>query len=355
MTLILHLFITYGIFSLFFVLITSLGGIVVYTLQIYIFFGYILSTLKIFNFYTAYLPFLIIAIVFSIFLHKNKILHGTWTRLIKQLKGNQKEILVYVIIVSIIFLVQFITYWPMISENSALLISDPYYWTRNILYLNQNGLNLYVLVMFTITKRLFRDKFLIFFCLLAVLSNLYFSFRIFLFLSSAISILLILISLIIFLSDIPNYILGFMIPAIFLLNPVYFLFFLLVLIIFYFYKIITTQKDKMVLLRDILKIGLISFMFLSVYVLSVVLIYHSELIFVINYFLQYTKIESLVISLPPINIEIIDIFNLILGGFYSITFFILPIIGIFIKPETKKDNSIKDFYLFIKFYHQEFF
>jgi len=80
----------------------------------------------------------------------------------------------------------------------------------------------------------------------------------------------------------------------------------------------------------------------------VVLIYQGNLISVINYFFQYTKIESISISLKPIDIEVINIYNLILGVFYLITFLILPIAGIFIKTGSRKDNSKKDFYLFIK-------
>jgi len=168
------------------------------------------------------------------------------------------------------------------------------------------------------------------------------------FLSSALSVILILISLIIFLTDIPNYFLGFIIPAIFLFNPVYLFFFILTLIIFYSYKIITTQKDKLVIFREVIKIGIISLMFLSIYGLSVILIYDGNLISVINFFFQYTKIESLFISFTPINIEGINTFNLILGVFYFITFLILPIVGIFIKTGNRKDNSKKDFYLFIR-------
>ena len=418
MTIILHLLTTYAIFSLFFVVITIFGSIFVYSIQkygkkrwnlsliefclisfavgilIYIVYGYLLSFFKIFNFYTAYLPFLILAVGFLVVLYHNKTLHEIWTKLIDQSKSNYKQLIALILILCVIFLIQFITYWPMISEESALLISDPYYWTRLTLYLNQNGeinylehgstypwgfilycggnllispdftttyyfmklacfpfLNLYIVAMFSISKRLFREKYLIFFCLLAVLSNLYFSFRIFIFLSSALSIFLILITLFIFLTNIPNYFLGFMIPAIFLFNPAYLLFFMLAVIIFYSYKIVTTHKGRLVIIREVIKIGIISLMFLSIYGLSVILIYHGNLIVVINYFFQYTKVESVFISLSPINIEVIggfDIFNLVLGVFYVITFLILPIVGILLKNGTRKDDSKKDFYLFLK-------
>ena len=418
MAIILHLLTTYVIFSLFFVVITLFGGIFVYVLQnygkkkwnlsllefsflsfavgilIYLVFGYILSFFKIFNFYSAYLPFLVMAAGFLLVLYRNKTLHRIWANLRIQLKSNYKQLIALGLILCVIFLFQFITYWPMISEDSALLISDPYYWARHTLYLNQNGnvnylehgstypwgfilycggnllispdftttyyfmklaafpfLNLYVLVMFSLSKRLFRAKFLIFFCLLAVLSNLYFSFRVFIFLSSALSVLLILISLLIFLTDIPNYFLGFMIPVIFLFNPAYLFFFMLALVIFYSYKILTAQKDKLVIFKEFIKIGLISLMFLSVYGFSVILIYQGNLLSVINYFFQYTKIESVFISFEPISGEVIgglEIFNLILGVFYFITFLILPIVGIFIKTGKKKEDGTKDFYLFIK-------
>jgi hypothetical protein len=162
------------------------------------------------------LPFLILAAGFLFVLYYNKTLHGIWAKLIIQLKSNYKQLIVLGLILCVIFVFQFITYWPMISENSALLEADPYYWTRQTLYLNQNGsvnshelsstypwgfilycggnllvspdftttyyfmklacfpfLNLYIIILFSILRRVFKERFLIFFCLLAVLSNIY--------------------------------------------------------------------------------------------------------------------------------------------------------------------------------------
>ena len=415
MTIILHLLTTYAIFSLFFVVITLFGGIFVYVLQkygkrkwnlslleysfisfavgilIYILFGYMFSFFKIFNFYSAYLPFLVLAAGFLFVLYYNKTLHEIWAKLIIQLKSNYKQLIILGLILCVIFLFQFITYWPMISEDSALLEADPYYWTRQTLYLNQNGsvnfqehwstypwgfiiycggnllispdftttyyfmkfacfpfLNLYILIMFSISKRLFKERFLIFFCLLAVLSNIYFLYRIFTFLSSALSVLLILISLIILLKEVPNYFFGFILAAIFLFNPAYSFFFILALIVFYSYKILISKKDKLLIFREISKITLISLIFLSIYGFSVILIYEGNLISIFNSFLQQLKIESISISPTPIDIEGINIFNLLMGALYFITFLFLPILGIFIRKGIKKDSGIKDFYLFIK-------
>ena len=411
----LHLLITYALFSLFFVLIASLGGIVVYTLQkhskrrwnltllescfisfavgimLYLFLGYILSIFKIFNFYTAYLPFLIIAVFFLFFLHRNKTLHGIWTHLIKELKSNQKELIVYGLIISVIFLIQFITYWPKITEDSALLISDPYYWMRQAVYLNQNGninylehdsiypwgfilycggnllispdftttyyfmklacfpfLNLYVLILYTISRRLFKEKFLIIFCLLAVLSNIYFLYRIFSFLSSSLAVLLILISLIILLTEIPNYFLGFIIPAIFLFNPAYSVFVLFAFIIFFAHEIFTSQSKKSLIFREIGVITLLSLFFLLIYGFSIIIIYGENIFSIIEFFIQYSAIDAFTISFTPIVIEETNFFYLILGAIYFTPFFILPITGIFIRNRDIIDQKKRTFYRYIK-------
>jgi hypothetical protein len=157
-----------------------------------------------------------------------------------------------------------------------------------------------------------------------------------------------LISLIILLKDVPNYFFGFIIPAIVLINPAYSFFFILALIIFYSYKIVTSKKDILLIIREISKITLISLIFLSIYGFSVILIYEGNLISIFNSFLQQLKIESISISLTPIEFEGINLFNLLLGAFYLITFLLLPIVGIFLKTGTRNDNSKKDFYLFIK-------
>ena len=415
MTIVLHLLTTYAIYSLFFVVITLFGGIFVYLLQkygkrkwnltlleftflsfavgilIYIVFGYTLSFFKMFNFYSAYLPFLVLAAGFLFVLYKNKTLHRIWAKVIIQLKSNSKEFIAFSLILCVIFLFQFITYWPMILEGSALLEADPYYWTRQTLYLNQNGsvnfheqgssypwgfilycggnlliapdftttyyfmklacfpfLTLYVLIMFSVSRRLFKERFIIFFCLLAVLSNIYFLYRIFTFLSSALSVLLILISLFILLTEVPNYIFGFVLSAVLLFNPAYSFFFILALIVFYSYKILTSKKDKLLIFREISKIVLISLIFLSIYGFSVIIIYEGNLISISNSFLKQLEIESISIYFTPIDIEGINIFNLFLGVFYFITFIILPIVGIFIKTGNRKDSGKKDFYLFLK-------
>ncbi|MHA1701598.1 MAG: hypothetical protein ACTSWK_04970 [Promethearchaeota archaeon] len=410
----LHLLITYAIFSLFFVLIASLGGMVVYSLQkygkrrwnltlleycfisfavgiiLYIFFGYILSFFKVFNFYTAYLPFLIIAVFFLYFLYRNKTLHGIWSHLKKELKSNRKELITHGLIIAIIFLIQFITYWSRISESSSLLVGDPYYWMREIMFLNENGMvnylehnvtypwgfeiycsgnlmispdfattyyflklacfpyiNLYVLILYTISRRLFKEKFILFFCVLSVLSNNYFLFRILSFISSSLAVLLILILLIIILTDIPNYFIGFILPATFLFNPAYSLFILFALIIFFSYEIMTSQSKRSLIFKEIGLIALLSLFFLSVYVFSVIIIFEKNLLDVIEKFFEYSVI-GITTSLTSNVIEETTLFNLILGVIYYITFSILPLIAIIIRNRDIRDQKERTFYHFIK-------
>ncbi len=415
MTITNQLLITYAQFSLFFVLIASLGGMVVYILRkyskkrwnltlleycfisfavgimIYLCLGYILISFKIFNFYTAYLPLLIILALLLFYFLRNKTFHETWSYLIRALKSNQKELLIHGFIIFFIFLVQFLIYWSSIFENSALLAGDPYYWTRQVMYLNENGmvnyqeqgwtypwgfimfcsgsvmispdftttyyfmklacfpyLNLYVLILYTISRRIFKENFLIFFCLLAVLSNMYFLYRIFSFLSSSLAVLLILISLIILLTEIPNYFVGFILPAIFLINPVYSFFILLALIVFSSHEILNFRSKRSLIYREVGSIALLSLFFLSVYGISVIMFYGKNIVEIFAYFIQYSTIDAITISFTPIIIEETNVFNLILGGVYYFIFLVLPIMGIFIRNRDVKDQKRRDFYRFLK-------
>jgi hypothetical protein len=111
---------------------------------------------------------------------------------------------------------------------------------------------------------------------------------------------------------------------------------------------LTTKKNKLLIIRDFFKIALIALIFLSIYGFSVILIYEGNLFSTLNSFQNKLNIESISISFTPINIEGINIFNLLLGAFYLITFLFLPILGIFIKKGMKNYGEKKNFYLFIK-------
>ena len=426
MTILLHLLTTYAIFSLFFVVIALFGGIFVYTLQkygkkkwnlsllefsflsfavgilIYIVFGYMLSFFKIFNFYSAYLPFLVLAAGFLIVLYKNKTLHELWAKLVIQLKSNYKNLIIYLSIFSLIFGMLFFLMVPIIEETSALVTVDPYYWTKNVLYLTENGtidflgsittypwgflfysggsllispdfttvyyfmklacfpfLNLYILIMYSVSKRLFKKKILIFFCLITVASNIYFVYRSMAYLSSSISVMLILISVLIFLTGIPKFFLGFLLPAIFLINPAYCFFFLIALSCYYMGKLLLNSKDYISLIKEISMIASITLIFLVIYGISLIIFYNMDIISVFELFFRQFEVNPVIPNATPNYFEIpsfslnsmmtildfgylSSLVAIISVSFYYGVFIIFPIFGVFLRFKSK------DSYLFVR-------
>ncbi|MFX1311083.1 MAG: hypothetical protein ACFFHD_00510 [Promethearchaeota archaeon] len=315
---------------------------------------------------------------------------------------NYKEIGINILILTIIFLFQFLTLWPKISKTSALLARDSYYWTRQILYLDEDGivnyselgslypwgfilfcggnllisndfittyyfmklacfpfLNFYILVMFSISKRIFKKKVLIFFCLISILSQMFFMYRTLMFLSSSIAVLLILISLIILLTETPNYFLCFIIPAIFLFNPVYDFYFILALTIFYIIKLINLNRNRILIYKEIIAISSLSIILVSPYVISAFFFYGKDLISLIDSFSRFFEIKNFsqsntIIEIPS-NFQLkLFLLNLFYIELYEIQFllyigfiFLLPIWSFFLKVETQDDRR-KDFIIFLK-------
>ncbi|MFW9881419.1 MAG: hypothetical protein ACFFG0_50790, partial [Candidatus Thorarchaeota archaeon] len=233
-------------------------GIISYAVGIllYILTSYIFNFFEIFNFYTAYLPFLIISSIFFLLILKKKKIQNLLTQIKRYFSSNYKDIIVHLSILLFIYIFQFITFWIIASKSSELLARDPYYWTRQVLYLNEKGivdysrhgsiypwgfilftggnllisnsfpatyyfmkfacfpfLNFYILVMFSISKRVFRNKGIIFFSLFSILAQLFFMYRTMMFLSSSMAVLLVLISILIIITETPNYLLGLIISA----------------------------------------------------------------------------------------------------------------------------------------------
>ena len=421
MTLFLSLIKTYLIFIFFSLIISLFGSIFIYIFQkqskkrwnlsileygfisyavgilIYLIIAYILNIFKFFNFYTAFLPFLIISSTFLLFLLKKKKIRHRLTQIKHYLSLNYKSIIKYILILIIIYLMQFLIFWPKISKTSALLARDSYYWTKHSLYLNENGivnyselgpiypwgfiffsggnllisndftttyyfmklacfpfLNFYILVMFSISKRIFKKNTLIFFCLISILSHLYFIYRIMMFLSSSIAILLILISFIILLTATPNYLLAFIIPATFLLNPVYAFYFIVVLIIFYIIKIIISKQNKILIYKEFMIITSLSIIFFIPYIISVFVFYGKDLIGLLFSFSHFFEISFFDQSITMINVPLnyqskLFLLNLSNYALYSIQYLVyagfifLPCFGFLLNiiEIYKKDNRFK--------------
>lgn len=426
MTLILSLLKTYLIFIIFSLVISLFGGIFIYIFQkqskkkwnlslleygfisyavgilIYILIAYILSWFKFFNFYTAFLPFLIISLIFLLYLFKKRNIRDALPRIRNYLTLNYKEIVINIFILTIIFLFQFLTFWPRVSKTSALLARDSYYWTKQILYFNENGivnysehsylypwgfiffcggnllisndfittyyfmklacfpfLNFYILVMFSISKRIFKRNALIFFCLISILSQIFFIYRAMMFLSSSIAVLMILISLIILLTKTPNYLLCFIIPTTFLINPVYAFYFILALSIFYIIKLISLNRNRMIIYKEIMLITSLTIILLIPYVISAFLFYGKNPINLIENFYRFFEIEnfnqSSTLIETPSNSQsrmfLLNLFNFISFDIQFLLYigfiFLIPILSLFLKVKTQEDKH-KDFTIFLK-------
>jgi len=339
------LFKTYLIFFFFTLILSLFGGIFVYFFQkwskknwnltileycfisyaigllIYIQLAYILNLYKSFNFTTALLPILLISLIFLLYLYKTKKIHDNLTRIKNHLNSNHKDVIIHILILSIIFIFQFLFFWPKVSETLALsAFNDTHRWITQVLFLQKYGyvnfakqsiiypwgfnffcagnlllspdlittyffiklagfpfLNFYTLVFFSISKRFLKRPSLIFFCLISTFLDLNFLLRSILFLSSTISLLLILISLIILLTETPNYLLAFTISGSFLINPIYALFFIMALILFYIFKIISANNNKNLIFKEIVIIFSLFFVFIIIYFISCVFFYNLNL------------------------------------------------------------------------------
>ena len=435
MTLFLYLIKTYLIFLFFTLIITLFGGILVYFLRqrskkkwnltlleycfisyavgimLFILLSYIIHFFIFFNFYSVILPILIVSIIFLIYLYKKKKIHTALALIKNTLILERKKIIRNILILSLIFILQFITLWPVASNSNQLLDIDPYIWVKHVSYLNENGvinytqrshiypwgfdffcggnlsicpdfkttyffikfacfpfLNLYILVIFSISKRVLKNPSLILYCLIFVLSQSYFLCRSMMFLSSSISILLISISFLILLTETPNYLLGFIIPATFLLNPAYTLFFIMVLAVLYIIKIIISYRDIVLIIKEILVISLLSISLCIVYIVSFINFYKQDLFTLFDklfHFFEISSLNRLTYSLYPIinsSLVIISInlfssleekflFNLQYYGtmepFFVVLILILPVLGLFLTYK-EQERLNKEFIIFIK-------
>ena len=110
-------------------------------LSLHIVYSVILIALKSFNFFTIYLPFIIFDMIFLIYFYiKNETIRekigfinkGSILNFIKRNRG-------YILLLSLIFIMLFLLQNYFISRFLSYQSSDPYYWFKNILFLNNNG------------------------------------------------------------------------------------------------------------------------------------------------------------------------------------------------------------------------
>ncbi len=365
-------------------------------LVIYISWGYITLFFDSFNFYSIYLPLIIISIFYAL-THFRKNSYSRFFDNIKHyFKSNYKSLSVNLFFLIAIVSIQLIILCPILFENSALLSKDSYYWTKHVLFLNKYGyinfeeygstypfgftlycggsllispdflttysfmkfaglplLSIYLIVLYIILKKLIKNKWIIFISLVICLSNIYFLYRIIMFLSSAISVLIILIGILILITKSSNILLGFVISGSFLFNPVYAFFLILAIGTFYGVKFVKSVHLRKVIVKELFLIGLISSVPLIFYTLSLHLYYNSTPVSVMTYFLKLIDFKqgTQQIFTPeavPIGwIFSINLLELIVYLIYLGIFHFLPIMSLFLKNDFDIVKK-KDFNLFLK-------
>lgn len=377
---------------------------------IFIQWSYILNIFKLFNFFSIIIPFLASALIFLLYLLKKIKIQEIWIQIKKNLSINHKNFAIYILILSSIYFFQFLLFWSKVSNTLALsAFNDTHRWIKSVVFLIKYGfvnfpeqaiiypwgfnfflggnallspdfitkyffiklaglpfLHFYTLGLFCISKRFLKNPLLIFFCLITIFSDTNFLLRTILFLSSTISLLLILISFMILLTKIPHYLLGFTIPGIFLINPIYAFYFIIALIIFYLTKIITSYKNIKSILKELFGIIFLSIIFLIVYFISFFIFWKQDIFAFIKEFFWVFQSNSINKANSLVNVKNCELilllnasnfllsntsfFNLVELMWYFFNMIILygfSIMSIFLSDK-KLNEKYKEFIMFMK-------
>jgi len=317
-------------------------------LSIYISICFILDLFQFFNFFSAYLSIFIIDVGFLLFLinrreiNKKKIVKFI-TSVRRTITERKKNTLILIIILVFALSFQIWIQWEIITDEYAIPSKDTYVWLGQSWYLLKNGyiwrehmpfhypkgytfflagpeliypdwrfayfymkfvgipfFSLYIIVIFSILKRVFKKNYMVLIgLLLTLLSNLLFT-RFTSFVSSSICSLLILISLIIFISKCPFYLNSFIIIAIFHFNAIFALFYIITLIFFLLLKCIALDRKLKVFLKEyIVKTLIIGIALVSPYVLHITIVKNINFIdLIFAYFVQlgFPELSTNIIS-----------------------------------------------------------
>lgn len=363
---------------------------------IYVSWGYIFTFFKFFNFYSIYLPLIVISI-FYVLTHFRKNSFRQFCVSIKlYFKSNYKSLSVNLFFLIAIVSIQIVILCPILFESSALLSKDPYYWTKHVLFLKKYGyvnfeaqggtypfgftlycggclllspdflttysfmkfaglplLSVYLIILYIILKKVIKNKWIVFISLVICLSQIYFLYRITMFLSSGISVLIILIGILILITNCNNALLGVVISGSYLFNPSYAFLLILAMGAFYVVKFVKSVNLRKAIVKELFLIGLISSVCLIFYILSLFLYYHITPFSVMAYFLDlinFTPGTQQIFTPGAIPIgEILSINPLELIFFlaYLGIFYFLPILSLFLKNDFDIVKK-KDFNLFLK-------
>ena len=314
-------------------------------ISIYISICFILDIFKSFNFFTAYLSIIIIDAVFIGFL----IYHGEldislnlkFLKSIKEkIKAKPKDTLILIVILAIVISFQIWTQWVIITKKLALTSKDTYVWLGQSWYLLEKGylwrehmpihypkgytfflagpeliypnwrfayffykfggipfFTFYIIVIAIILKRIFQQNYIILIGLLLILLSGFLFSRFNSFTSSTIPTLLILISIIIFISKCPFYLVGFLIPAIFLTNGIFGLFYITIIIFLLLIKLVNSKENLSNILKDdITKTLIIAMILLIPYILHAFYVKNFNFIDIIFNYLDLFGIFKLKIA-----------------------------------------------------------
>ncbi|MHA1253338.1 MAG: hypothetical protein ACTSRP_25400, partial [Candidatus Helarchaeota archaeon] len=343
----------------------------------------------------------IIYLFYSIFITKS------FHFIFKNQKSKKNGISILIIIIGIVIL--YYRIWYTIFKNSAYFSLDPYRWASNVFYLlDHQYLTLsffaptypqgftfycagnllliksnftieymfmkfgffiifiyYIILIYIISNRIFPEhKVFSFYCILMLLAHNYLIYRTIMFLPSSIANLLILICMLILLTKVPNYLLGLIIPTIYLFHNISLFYFLLILFILYPINIIKNLKEKIIIkeiLKEIIIIIFLCFILLIPYFIHAYIKFNTDLISIIKFYFHTVGILSIMeensykfLNIYLILIDNVNQFNNFLNFkfleylYKKIEFFyIFGIFGLFINYNKKKEE-FKDFILFLK-------
>ena len=421
MTIIGYLLSTYSVYFMFVIVISILGNFILFTYQIalkkrlmmkpaerfflshiigiflFLIESYILSFFQIFNFFTAYLPLCVLIIVYLGFLAKNGKLRELKTKFQDFMKSNKTDIRNTIIIIFLVFTLEFILFYPIFEESIALVGKDAYFWTKQVVFLLENGtihysdisliyppgfiffcagnvlispdfisvyyfmkvgclpfLNLYSLAFLVILKRIFKKKWIILTLFVITISNLYFQYRIVQFLSSSLSIYFILIGIMILSTKVPKYFLGIILAGSFMVNPIYSFYFSIVVFTYYIIRVIQNRgiASNKGIVKELYLLVIVAVVSTVPYILSVYLIYSGDVVVLINTFVNFFRVSGEEPFLHPIDLSpISQIFTL---GFIEVFqewlyygfFLFLPIMGIMLIVRRRNERH-NDFNIFL--------
>jgi len=336
---------------------------IVIGVPLYIFYAYLIETFVSFSFFTINLPIVIFDCIGLFYIYKKdptfrSIFNTDYIR--NYLKINKRNIIYYSIFFIIIFFFQYIQETSILCLSESLLYKDPFYWCEMQMYLIDYGhlnyeriqaysagmiflnggsllfypqfrfiyffhkfipifhLSLLIFIIFVFSKRFFKNKVVIFFCMIGFLLLRYFNYRFLISTPSALGTIFAFLILIFFIEpNIPKFLIGFIIAGTFLFYPLYGLFIIVIYLFYFLFQLISilikTEKRKKAFFSYLwhhMKLLLIFFILLLPFMLNLILKYRVDWIFnYLQYFLPTELFSQITINLNLIFINPINLLN----------------------------------------------